>query len=116
GTTVTVQLTGTDNGGTGTYTVSASQTVASTTLTFKQVNFSLYQAPFFYCNPDDASFPFWFSAEGNAANIQHEQGAAKSADLLSWTLVGPTHITPTFGSWSSFQRLVRTGTNAWTST
>jgi hypothetical protein len=109
------QLTGTI-GGAGTYTVNNSQSVGSESMTASQQNYSLYQVPYFVCNPDDASFPFYIYAEGTASSVQHEEGYAKSADLLSWTLGGPTHVTMTYsstGSWSSFQRPVRDGVNSW---
>lgn len=118
GTNLTAQLTG-PLGGAGTYSVSVSQTVSSTTISVTQPNFNLYQAPFFVCNPDDASFPFYMYAEGNSlttSNVQHEQGWAKSADLLTWTLIGPSHVNPAGSNWSSFQRVVRDGVNSWHST
>lgn len=106
---------GTGIGGSGTYTVTPSQTVASTTLIISQTNFEIYQAPFFVCNPDDVVTPFYIYAEGAANSIQHEEGFAKSADLLSWTMAGPSTVNPTFTQWSSFQRVKRTGVNAWIS-
>jgi hypothetical protein len=112
------QLTGAA-GSTGTYTVDNSQSVGSESMTVNQINYSLYQAPFLVCNPDDASFSFYLYAEGQGTRIQHEEGYAKSADLVSWTLGGPTHVNMTFGStavWSSFQRPVRDGVNSWHST
>jgi hypothetical protein len=119
GTNISSQLTGT-SGGIGTYALSGgAQSVGSESMTVSQTNYSMYQAPFLVCNPDDASFPFYLYAEGSAVRIQHEEGFAKSADLLSWTLAGPTHVTLTFastGSWSSFQTLVRDGVNSWHST
>lgn len=116
--TVITNTPGSGTGGTGTYVVNISQTVTSTALTIAQLNFQLYQAPIFVCNPDDGSFPFYIYAEGAAvsSSIQHEQGYAKSADLTTWTLGGPSMINPTFTQWSSFQRPVRNGANDWTST
>lgn len=117
--TITNILTGTA-GGIGTYSISgAAQLISSQTMTLSQTNFKLYQAPFFYCNPDDASFPFYVSAEGQGSSIQHEQGYIKSADLVTWSSPLPSHITYTFGglgSWSSFQRIVRDGAGSWHST
>jgi hypothetical protein len=114
-TSITAQLTGTE-GGNGTYTVNNSQSVGPVAMTAVQTNYSIYQNPFFVCNPDDASFPFYLYAEGSASGIQHEEGVIKSADLITWTSPQPTHITPTFGSWSSYQRPVRDGANSWHST
>src|SRR5262249_7750621 len=74
------------------------------------------QAPFLVCNPDDASFPFYLYAEGSGSRVQHEEGFAKSADLINWTFVGPSHVTLTYGGWSSFERVVRDGVNSWHST
>lgn len=115
GTAIVSQLTGTQ-GGAGTYQVSPSQTVGSVSMTAAQTNYSMYQNPFFVCNPDDGTFPFYLYAEGSASGIQHEQGLIKSADLVTWTAPVPSHVTLTFGSWSSYQRPVRDGTNSWHST
>jgi hypothetical protein len=112
GTAIVSQLTG-PQGGAGTYQVSPSQTVGSVSMTATQTNYLLYQNPFFVCNPDDASFPFYLYAEGAASGIQHEEGLIKSADLVTWTSPVPSHVTPTFGSWSSYQRPVRDGVNSW---
>jgi hypothetical protein len=116
---ITGQLTGAA-GSTGTYALSGTaQTVSSESMTVSQQLFRLYQAPWLVCNPDDASFPFYLYAESFSNRIQFQQGMAKSADLLSWTIVGPSHVTMTFGStasWSSFQTVARDGVNTWHST
>lgn len=114
-TTITSQLTGT-YGGAGTYQVSISQTVASTSMTANQTNYNLYQNPILVCNPDDASFPFYVYAEGAASSVQHEQGLIKSADLVTWTSPVPSHVTVAFANWSSYQRPVRDGAGSWHST
>ena len=107
-------------GGVGTYTISGSpQTVASQSMTISQANYKLYQNPFFVCNPDDVTNPFYVYAEGQASSVQHEMGLIKSADLVTWSSPVPSHVTYTFsstGSWSSFQRPVRDGANSWHST
>jgi hypothetical protein len=92
GTSITAFVSG--PGGSGTYTVSASQTVSSATITATQTNFHLYQAPFLVYNPDDATYPFYLYAEGAASGIQLEEGLAKSSDLVNWIIVGPTHVNP----------------------
>jgi len=86
-------------------------------------NFMLYQAPWFVCNPDDATTPFYIYGEGMTYGgtgpnqpRQHEEGLAKSADLDTWVMAGPTHRTNTYGQWSSFQRVVRVGPGNWYST
>jgi hypothetical protein len=120
GTIIVSQLTGTP-GGIGTYNLSVSQTVSSESMTVSQRNYFLYQGPFLVCNPDDASFPFYLYAEGFAegGRVRFEEGLVKSADLLSWTVVGPSHVTMTFsgtGYFASFQTPVRDGVNSWHST
>ena len=108
------QLTGTA-GEAGTYTVSPSQTVASTAMTAVQTDYGIYQDPQLLYNPDDPTYPFYLYAEGSASGIQHEMGVIKSADLLTWTDPLPTHVTLTFGSWASFQRVKRVSTGVWES-
>lgn len=116
GTHLIANNTGTGVGGTGTYDLDTPQSLGSTSgLTASQTNFQIYEAPEFHCNPDDPSFPFVISGEGLADSIQHEEGQAKSADLISWTMVGPTHINPTFTQWSSFQRVKWLSANNWNS-
>lgn len=113
---ITSQSTG-SQGSSGNYVIDgAAQNVASQTMTVNQTDYHLYQNPFFVCNPDDVSFPFYLYAEGAASGIQHEEGLIKSADLVTWTSPVPSHVTPTFGSWSSYQRPVRDGVNSWHST
>jgi hypothetical protein len=82
----------------------------------------LYQAPFLVYNPDDATYPFYIYCEGNTfggatrdggAQRQHEEGLARSTDLVTWVMNGPSHPNTTFNDWSSFQRVVRSGVNAW---
>jgi len=114
--TITSQSSGTQLG-TGDYVIDGSpQTVGSETMTVTQTNYNLYQNPFLVCNPDDASFPFYVYAEGAASAVQHEEGLIKSADLVTWTSEVPTHVTPVFDAWSSYQRPVRDGVNSWHST
>jgi hypothetical protein len=120
---ITAFNTGT-KGGTGTYTVNNSQTVGSAgspiSMTLAQTSYSFYQTPFLVCNPDDASFPFYVYAEGFAVRVQFETGYIKSADLVTWSAAPtPTHIIWTYGSYgsvSSYQRIVRSGVNTWYST
>lgn len=81
-----------------------------------QTNYQLYQLPWLVCNPDDATNPFYLYGEGIASNRQHENGLAKSSDLLNWTVFGGTHLNSNNLQWSSFQRVVRTGVNTWYST
>ena len=114
---VVSQLSGTA-GGAGTYTVSVSQTVGSVgspvSLSAYQTNYNIYQNPGFFCNPDDASFPFYVSGEGAASSVLHEQGYIKSADLVTWSATPtPSHVTLNFDGWSSFQNIVRDGVNSW---
>jgi hypothetical protein len=112
------QISGTP-GGIGTYSLSNSMSVGSESMTVSQQGYFLYQAPWLVCNPDDASFPFYLYAEGSGSRVQHEEGYAKSADLINWTVVGPSHITMTYGgtlNWSSFQRVVRDSAGSWHST
>lgn len=78
-----------------------------------QTNYHLYQAPYLVYNPDDAVTPFWVYCEGAAFNIGHEEGLAKSADLINWTVYGYTHKNNTFLDWASFQRVVRVATGNW---
>ena len=114
--TVNSQSTG-SQGLTGTYVLSgAAQNVASQAMTVVQTNYGLYQNPFFVCNPDDVTTPFYLYAEGSASGVQHEEGLIKSADLVTWTSPLPTHVTNAFGAWSSYQRPVRDGVNSWHST
>lgn len=105
---------------TGQYALSQSSTVGSETLTFTQNNYGIYQFPGLVCNPDDATFPFYVYAEGQTTGgftpLAHENGVVRSADLVAFTTAMPTHINPTFTNWSSFQRVVRDGTNSWHST
>lgn len=114
GTVIVSQQTGT-SGKAGTYTVSISQTVASTAMTATQTNYGIYQDPKLVYNPDDATYPFYLYSEGAASAIQHEMGVIKSADLITWVGPFPTHITTSFGAWSSFQRIKRIGTGNWES-
>ncbi len=78
-----------------------------------QVQYMLYHAPYLVYNPDDGGTPFWMYAEGQASSIQHEEGVAKSADLVNWTVYGYTHKCNTFLDWTSFQAPVRVGTGDW---
>ncbi len=82
--------------------------------------YGLYQAAWLVYNPDDPTTPFYLYAEGATIGggpaRQHEEGYAKSADLVTWTMQGPSHFTTTFAQWSSFQRVHRNGTGDWTST
>lgn len=116
---ITGQSTGTP-AGVGTYTVNNSQLVGSSgspvVMTINQKNYALYEAPYFVCNPDDGSNPFYLYAEGSGSSIQHQEGLAKSSDLVNWTVAGPSHVNWTFNNWSSFERIVRTGVNTWHST
>lgn len=104
----------------GTYTINGTaQLVASRTMTVSQANFSMYQNPDFVCNPDDLTTPFYVYGEGSASSVQHEEGVIKSADLVTWTSPVPSHVTWTFssfGSWSSYQRVVRDSAGVWHST
>lgn len=113
-TSVVSQSTGTA-GEAGTYTVSPSQTVASTAMTATHTNYGIYQDPQLIYNPDDATYPFYLYAEGSASGIQHEHGVIRSADLFTWTSPQPTHIALTFGSWTSYQRVKRVSTGVWES-
>lgn len=81
-----------------------------------QVDFFIDQNPYLVCNPDDATFPFYLFAVGGGINVHHEEGLARSADLFNWTMFGGTHLNPAFANESSYQRVVRTGANAWYST
>ena len=113
------QLTGTE-GGVGTYTIGgAAQLVSPQTMTVIQNNYFLYNDPQLICNPDDATNPFYIYAEGQANGsgtaLQHEMGMIKSADLITWGNMTPTHISKNFNSWSSFQRINRIGTGNWES-
>lgn len=104
-------------GQTGNYVISgAAQLVASQAMVVTQTNYNIYQNPYFVCNPDDATYPFYIYAEGAGSGIQHEQGLTKSADLITWTVAVPSHVTLGFPQWSSFQRPVRDGVNSWHST
>lgn len=115
-----ISAAGTGTGGTGTYTVNTAQLVGSSgspiTMTVSQINYALYQIPYLVCNPDDGSFPFYLFGEGSASSIQHEEGLAKSSDLINWTQSGPSHVNFLFNNWSSFERPVRDGVNSWHST
>lgn len=80
--------------------------------------FNLYQAAQLVYNPDDATYPFYLYAEGNnlsGTSIQHEQGLARSTDLLTWVMFGTTHENETFADWSSFQMVKRISAGVWTS-
>jgi len=113
---ITSQSTG-SQGLTGNYVIDgAAQNIASQTMTVNQTNFSMYQNPYAVCNPDDGSNFLYVFAEGSASAIQHEQALIKTNDLVTWTSPVPSHVTPTFGSWSSYQRPVRDGVNSWHST
>lgn len=76
---------------------------------------TLYQLAWLVYNPDDETYPFYIYAEGhgNGISIQHETGLARSADLLTWSMYGPTHINLDFTSWWSFQRVVRRAEGDW---
>lgn len=112
---ITSQSTGTA-GSTGRYVINgAAQFVASQTMTITQIDFGLYYGAQLVCNPDDATYPFYLYSEGAGNNVQHQQGVLKSADLLTWTMPQPTHISLDFNSWSSFQRVRRIGTGNWQS-
>lgn len=112
------QLTNTDTrpGGTGTYQISVSQTVGSQAMVISQQNFGVFATPFFVCNPDDATYPFSVYGEGAANRVQNETGVLKSADLVTWQPPIPTHVIYTYGPYSSYMRVVRTGVNNWYST
>ncbi len=83
----------------------------------------LYQAPYLVYNPDDATYPFYIYAEGavlggaaaspHTVATQHEQGLARSTDLSTWVMFGPSHFNDAFLDWSSFQRVVRTDATHW---
>ncbi len=83
-------------------------------------HYGLYQAAWLVYNLDDPATPFYIYAEGTTTggspSRQHEEGYAKSADLLTWAMQGPSHPTATFAQWSSFQRPIRNATGDWTST
>lgn len=107
----------TGQGGTGTYNISPSQTSNPSSGTLNNV--SVYQIPFFVCNPDDASFPFYIYAEGTSnqgGGLTHQTGLARCDADLVCTLFGLSHLTVRANTWSSFQRVVRTGAGVWYST
>jgi len=109
------QSTGTQ-GQTGDYVIGgAAQLVASQTMSVTQSGYFLYYDAQLLCNPDDATYPFYLYAEGQASSIQHEMGVIKSADLVTWTSPQPTHIGLNFGTWSSFQRVQRVSAGVWQS-
>lgn len=114
GTQIDAQLTGT-SGEAGTYTVSPSQTVASTAMTALITNYGIYQDPQLLYNPDDPTYPFYIYSEGAASGVQHTEGYIKSSDLITWTSPLPSHSPLAFGSWSSFQRVKRVSTGVWES-
>lgn len=110
---ITSQSSGTQ-GQTGNYIINgAAQLVASQTMTVNQANYQLYYDAQLVCNPDDATYPFYVYAEGQASSVQHQMGVIKSADLLTWTAAIPTHNALNFGTWSSFQRIHRVGAGNW---
>lgn len=113
------QLTNTDTrpGGTGTYQISVSQSIPSPqSMVISQQNFGVFATPFLVCNPDDASFTFYLYGEGAADRVQNETGVLKSADLVTWQSPVPTHTVYSYGPYSSYMRVVRTGVNTWYST
>jgi hypothetical protein len=109
-------LTG-QKGGIGTYSIGGSaQLVTSRTMTITQTSYGIYQNPYPVCNPDDPSFFMYVYGEGGGNGVEHEEGVIKSNDLVTWTLSDPSHVVwsfGSFGSWSSFQRVVRVGTGSW---
>lgn len=114
GTQIDNQLTGT-SGEAGTYTVSPSQTVASTAMAALITNYGIYQDPVLVYNPDDAIYPFYIYSEGAASGVQHTEGYIKSSDLITWTSPLPSHSPLAFGSWSSFQKIRRVSAGVWES-
>jgi hypothetical protein len=73
--------------------------------------FQQYHAPYLFYNPDDATYPFYIYSEASSVELQHEEGLTRSTDLTLANSVqyGPTHVTPGFSAWSSFQRVWRNG-------
>lgn len=77
--------------------------------------YGVYQLAWLLYNPDDTNTPktpFYLYSEGQDivnASLQHMEGVSRSADLVNWTLVGPSHPNIAFNDWSSFQRVVRVG-------
>lgn len=99
---------------TGTYTIGGSaQLVSSRTMTVSQQAYSLGMTPYLVCNPDDASNTFYIYGEGSANRILNETGYIKSNDLVTFSTALPTHVLYSFGPFSSYQKVVRTGVNAW---
>lgn len=104
-------------GGIGTYSIGGSaQLVTSRTMTITQPSYGIYQNPYPVCNPDDPSFFMYVYGEGGGNGVEHQEGVIKSNDLITWTLSDPSHVVwsfGSFGSWSSYQRVVRVGTGSW---
>jgi hypothetical protein len=84
-------------------------------------NFRVYQLAWLVYNPDAAGDKFWVYMEGyivsgtDPLRLQHMTGVVTTADFLTATLAGPSHMTTAFGGWSSFQHVFRNGVDDWVS-
>lgn len=113
---ITTQLSGSD-GGTGTYTITgAAQLVASQAMTIGVPNLRNGQGPYFVCNPDDATYPFYVYAQASGSSTGLETAVTRSSDLITWTDAELSHVNYYFRGYAGYQKVVRLGVNNWYST